>query len=190
MAIRGRRATFEERVQACEAIERGSSPDEVAKLLGVSRTSVFDWQKTYRKQGKEALRTKKTPGPRARLSDEQMSQLGQLIAGNDPKQLSFEYALWTRGMIRELIIRQFGVTLSLVSVGRNLDRLGISSQRPIDVAGEHNPAKVAEWKSKTFPQIQAEAKKAGALICFAAETSHGDYNVGSGKSRRSPYCLR
>ena len=61
----------------------------------------------------------------SKLSDSQLSQLCRLIVGNDPRQLSFGLALWTRGMVQELIVRQFGVRLSLVSVGRALAGLGM-----------------------------------------------------------------
>jgi transposase len=180
MAIKGRRAAFEERVSACEALEQGVSADEIAKVLKVSRSSIFEWQKTYRAHGPEALRTKKTRGPKSKLSDGQMSQLYRLIAGNDPRQLSFGLALWTRGMIQELIFRQFGIRLSIVSVGSVLAKLGMSPQRPLYRAYEQNPEKVAEWKEKTFPQIQVRAKKEGAVIFFADESSvRTDYHAGT-----------
>lgn len=180
VAIKGRRATYEERMSACEALENGVSADEVAKVLKVSRASLFDWLKTYRAHGAEALRTKKTRGPKSKLDDGQMSQLYRLIAGNDPRQLSFGLALWTRGMIQELIFRQFGIRLSIVSVGNVLRRLGMSPQRPLYRAYEQDPEKVAEWKDKTFPQIQARAKKEGASIFFADEASvRTNYHAGT-----------
>lgn len=180
MAIKGRRATFEERVSACEALDNGVPADEVAKVLQVARSSVFDWWNTYRMHGKEALRTKKTRGPASKMTDGQMSQLYRLIAGNDPRQLSFGLALWTRGMIQELIFRQFGIRLSIVSVGNVLRKLGMSPQRPLYRAYEQDPVKVAEWKEKTFPQIQARAKKDGAAIFFADEASvRTNYHAGT-----------
>jgi transposase len=180
MAIKGRRATFEERVSACEALEAGMPADQVAKVLKVSRASVFEWQKTYRAFGAEALRTKKTRGPKSRLDDGQMSQLYRIIAGNDPRQLSFGLALWTREMIQELIFRQFGVRLSVASVGNILRKLGMSPQRPLYRAYERNEEKVAEWKGKTFPEIQARAKREGAAIFFADEASvRTDYHAGT-----------
>ena len=180
MAIKGRRATYEERVSACEALENGVSADEIAKFLKVSRSSIFEWQKTYRAHGAEALRTKKTRGPKSKLDDGQMSQLYRLIAGRDPRQLSFGLALWTRGMIQELIFRQFGVRLSTVSVGNVLAKLGMSPQRPLYRAYEQDPEKVAEWKEKTFPQIQMRAKKEGAAIFFADEASvRTNYHAGT-----------
>jgi transposase len=180
MAIKGRRATYEERVSACEALESGVSADEVAKVLRVARSSVFDWWNTYRMRGKEALRTKKTRGPQSKMTDGQMSQLYRLVTGSDPRQLSFGLALWTRGMIQQLIFRQFGIRLSIVSVGNVLRKLGMSPQRPLYRAYEQDPEKVAEWKEKTFPQIQARAKKEGAVIFFADEASvRTNYHAGT-----------
>jgi transposase len=180
MAIKGRRATFEERVSACEALEKGISPDEIAEVLKVSRSSIFDWQKTYRAHGADALRTKKTRGPKSKLSEGQLSQLYRLVVGNDPRQLSFGLALWTRGMIQELIFRQFGVRLSLVTVGSVLADLGLSPQRPLYRSYERDPEKVRKWKDETFPQIQARAKKEGAAIFFADEASvRTNYHAGT-----------
>jgi transposase len=180
MAIKGRRATFDERVSACEALENGIDVDAIAEVLKVSRSSIFDWQKTYRAHGPDALRTKKTRGPESKLSDGQLSQLYRLIVGNDPRQLSFGLALWTRGMVQELIFRQFGVRLSLVSVGRTLAGLGLSPQRPLYRSYERDPEKVRKWKEETFPQIQARAKREGAAIFFADEASvRTNYHAGT-----------
>jgi transposase len=180
MAIKGRRATYDERVSACEALEKGISVDEIAMVLKVSRSSIFEWQKTYRAHGSDALRTKKTRGPKAKLSDGQLSQLYRLVVGNDPRQLSFGLALWTRGMIQELIFRQFGVRLSIVSVGTMLGDLGLSPQRPLYRAYQRDPEKVRKWKEETFPQIQARAKKEGAAIFFADEASvRTNYHAGT-----------
>ena len=47
-----------------------------------------------------------------------------LIVGTDPRQLRFEFALWTREMVGEVIRIEFDVTLSAVSVGRLLRKMG------------------------------------------------------------------
>jgi transposase len=180
MAIKGRRATYEERVSACEALEKGVSVDDIAEVLKVSRSSIFEWQKAYRAHGADSLRTKKTRGPKSKLSDSQLSQLYRLVVGNDPRQLSFGLALWTRGMIQELIFRQFDVRLSLVSVGSVLANLGLSPQRPLYRSYEQDPEKVRAWKEEAFPQIQARAKREGAAIFFADEASvRTNYHAGT-----------
>lgn len=48
MAKKGRRATEEERLRAVQLLEDGCSPELVADLLGVGRSSVSGWQKAYR----------------------------------------------------------------------------------------------------------------------------------------------
>lgn len=150
-------------------MERGKSPEMVAGILGVSRASVFSWQKNYREGGLAALSTKFASGRPTVLSDKQMLKLYSLIAGNDPRQLSFGVALWTRKLIRELIRRQFGVTLSLPTVGRILKKLGMSPQRPLYRAYQQDPEKVRKWKQETYPKIRAAAAEAGAVIFFADE---------------------
>jgi len=61
------------------------------------------------------------------------------VVGNDPRQLQFAFALWTRAIVRELIRREFGAALSEVSVGRLLGKLGLSPQRPLYRAYQQNP---------------------------------------------------
>jgi hypothetical protein len=89
--------------------------------------------------------------------------------GNDPRQLQFTFALWTRAMVRELIRREFGVRLSEVSGGRLLRKLGLSPQRPLYRAYQQNPEAVARWKAETYPAIRAEAAQVGATIYFTDE---------------------
>lgn len=180
MALKGRRATSGERLSACEAIEKGVSPDVVAQVMGVSRASVFSWWRAYREAGKEALQTKPTPGPASKISGEQMTELLKIITGKNPQQLDFGPALWTRGIVRELVRRRFGVELSEVSIGRVLRKLGLTPQRPLYKPYEQDPVKVREWKEKTFPEIQALAKKEGAAIFFADESSvRTDFHAGT-----------
>ena len=100
--------------------------------------------------------------------------------GNDPRQLQFAFALWTRAMVRELIRREFGVALSEVSVGRLLRKLGLSPQRPLYRAYQQNPEAVARWKAETYPAIGAEAARVGASIYFVDEAGvRSDYHAGT-----------
>jgi transposase len=93
MAKKGRRATEEERVRAVQLMESGKSPEMVAEFLGVSRSSMFDWQKKYREGGLAALSTKFASGWPTVLSDQQMMILYSMIVGKDPRQYSFGFAL-------------------------------------------------------------------------------------------------
>ncbi|PRX48776.1 transposase [Nonomuraea fuscirosea] len=154
------------------------SPDLVAEILGFGRATVFGWLQEYRALGPEGLHAKKARGPAAQLDDAQLARLYALIAGKDPRRLSFGFALWTRAMVAELIRREFKVKLSLVSLGRVLAKLGMSPQRPLYRAYQQDPAAVAEWKQHAFPAIAAEAKRLGAAVFFADEAAvRTDYHA-------------
>ena len=103
MALKGRRSTPEERLRAVQLLKEGNEAAVVARMFNVSRAMLFRWQQKYDQGGPVALETKKTPGPASRLSPTQLSKLYAIITGSDPRQLQFDFGLWTRKIIRELI---------------------------------------------------------------------------------------
>jgi transposase len=168
------------RVRAVGQVEQGAHPDEVAAGLGMTRAAVYAWLAKYREGGLEALKARPVPGRPPKLSGSQLARLYGLVVGNDPRQLRFAFALWTRAMVRELLRREFGVALSEVSVGRLLRKLGLSPQRPLYRAYQQNPEAVARWKAEEYPAIRAQAAKVGATIYFADEAGvRSDYHAGT-----------
>lgn len=180
MAKKGRRSSYEERVQMVLAIEAGESPDRVAVVFGVGRQSVFRYWRDYRAMGLEGLRTKKTRGPASKLTDEQKRRLCALIVGANPRQLSFDFGLWTRRLIRDLVRREFGVNYTDAGIGRILREFGLSPQRPLYRAYQQDEAKVERWKREEYPAIRELASKEDAVIFFADEASvRTDHHAGT-----------
>src|SRR5512142_2241495 len=137
------------RIRAVRQMQDGAHPEDVAAALGLRRSTVYGWLAKFRRGGVEALRAKPVPGRPRKLSAGQLSELYRLIVGSDPRQLQFEFALWTRWMIRDLIARMFAVELTEQSVGRVLRRLGLSPQRPVVRAYERDSEQVRVWKTET-----------------------------------------
>lgn len=168
------------RLRAVDAVESGVHPEDVAASLGMARGTVYGWLAKYREGGREALAARPVPGRPPKLSGAQMRTLYTMIVGADPGQYEFDFALWTRDMVRTLIRREFRVSLSAVSVGRLLRTLGLSPQRPLWRAWQANPEAVARWKDEEFPTIRAQAKAAGATVYFADEAGlRSDYHAGT-----------
>ena len=158
------------RIRAVQRIEEdGETPSEVMRALGFGRTVVYNWLAKYRTGGLAALRSLPIPGRPPKLTEQQRAWVYLTVTQNNPLQLQFEFALWTRAMVRELIERQYGVTLSLASVGRLLRSLGLTPQRPVRRATEQVAWRVREWLTVEFPAIRAQALAAGAQIFFADE---------------------
>ena len=83
-------------------------------------------------------------------------------------------------MVRQVIRREFEISLSVVSVGRLLRTTGLSPQRPLYRAYQQNPEAVARWRDERFPAIRKQAKAEGATIYFADEAGvRSDYHAGT-----------
>lgn len=177
------------RKDAVKRVEAGESPEFVAAGLGINRRTMYRWLAAYHYGGEEALAAKPIPGAPPKLSAAQMAKLARIIRTKNPLQLNFEFALWTLAMIRELIRREFGVSLSEVSVGRLMKRLGFTPQRPLYRAWQQDAGLVEAWRQHEFPAIAARAKREGALIFFADESGvRSDYHAGTtwGERGRTP----
>lgn len=168
------------RIQAVQRVEAGESPEDVVRVLGFSRTVIYDWLAKYREGGLDALRAKAIAGRPPRLSGEQLQKLYRAITTKNPMQHRFEFALWTRAMVRELIRERFGVRLSDVSVGRLLKKMGLTPQKPLRRAYEQNPELVQTWLAEDYPAIQALARRERATIWFADEAGiRSDFHAGT-----------
>ena len=165
---------------AVERVLKGARVEDVAAGLGYDRSTVFGWMKRYNEGGLAALDTKPRSGRPPKLSRTQRAKLLEMIIGNDPRQLRFELALWTREMVAELIDHEFGIVMSLSAVGRMMRAAGLSPQRPIWRAYEADLAAVEAWKATEFPAIRARAAEVGAVVLFQDESSlRSDFHSGT-----------
>lgn len=168
------------RVRAVRQVQSGESPEIVIKVLGFSRACIYNWLAAHRAGGWEALKAKKLYGRPHKLKGWQLRWIYQTVTLKNPLQLKFPFALWTRAMIRTLIWRKFRVKLSLASVGRLLAQLGLTCQRPLAKAFEHNPSLARRWVKEQYPRIRAWAKQEGAEIFFGDESGvRSDFHAGT-----------
>ncbi len=159
------------RIHTVQQVLDGASPEDLAETLGMNRTTIYRWLNKYHYGGWESLKAKPVPGRPPKLSPEQMACLSKTIREKNPLQLNFSFALWTLGMIRELIRKRYGIGLSEVSVGRLMRNLGFTPQRPLYRASQQDAALVEHWRTEEYPRIRKLAKKEKALIFFADEAS-------------------
>src|SRR5215469_5599849 len=179
MARKGRRSTSGERMNAIRLLQQGYTRAQVANILDVAESSVYEWQSKFRTGGLAALSTKIASGRKMLLTDKQLLQLYKWLRGN-PRQMQFDFGLWTRKIVRELIRREFGIDYTPQNVGKILKMLGFSPQRPVWRALERDPEKRRKWMEETFPAIKKRADEEGAKIYFADEAySRTDHHAGT-----------
>jgi len=141
------------RRRAAGLLAGGMKQAEVARRVGVTRTSVSRWEQLRREGGPQALKRPKRFGRPRRLSDAQCAELieqlkaGALAAG-------FATELWTLPRIRTLIEQRFAVKLTEPSVWRLLRSLGWSVQRPTGQARQRDEKAIRTWKARRWPELK------------------------------------
>ncbi len=132
------------RERAVRKVQEGESPEVVARVLGLSRSTVYGWLAQYRRGGWGALKAKPLFGRPPKLDGRSLSWIFDAVTQKNPLQMKFAFALWTREMVAKLIKDKFKIALSLVSVGRLLAQLGITCQKPLHRALERDEALVQQ----------------------------------------------
>jgi transposase len=161
-------------------LDEGLPADAIKAALKLSRTTYFQWKRAYETRGAEGLTVRPIPGGTPKLTDQQTSQLFGWLAGRDPRQFQFDFALWTRKIVRELIRQRFGVEMTPQGIGKLLRRIGLSPQRPLYRAYQQDPEAVRRWKEQEFPAIREQARAAGAQVYFGDEAGvRTDFHAGT-----------
>ena len=165
--------TLEEiRRMAVERVWEGEDPSEVIASYGFCRTTIYKWLRAAKGKGRglDALRSRKGTGRPAKLTKSQQRRVFRWINGKDPRQYGFDFGLWTRKVVAELISDKFAIELSLASVGKLLADVGLTPQKPLMRAYERDPEAIEAWKRETYPSITAAAKRESAEIYFWDES--------------------
>ena len=157
------------RILAVERVLAGEKPSAVAKSLGVYRTSIYKWLRAHKKHGSEGLKSTTAKGPTPKLTEAQKRQVRRWIIGKDPRQYGFDFGLWTRSIIREMIQDSFAVSLTLPSIGHLLTSLDITPQKPLRRAYERDEKQIQQWKEEKYPALRKRAQQRGAEIFFLDE---------------------
>jgi transposase len=168
--------TLEEiRRMAVERVREGEDPSTVIASYGFCRTTIYKWLRAVKGRGRglDALRSRKGTGRPRKMTKSQQQKVFRWINGKDPRQYGFDFGLWTRKVVSELVSDKFDIKLSLASVGKLLADVGLTPQKPLMRAYERDPAAIEAWKRDTYPSIAAEAKRVGAEIYFWDESGPG-----------------
>ena len=173
MSVDGRTLSHEVseqiRLMAVRRVREGERPSAVIRSYGLCRTTIYRWLRAAAAGGEPALTARKHPGRTPKLSPRQKQRVFRWINGKDPRQYGFDFGLWTRRIVADLVAQRFGISLGVTAVGRLLAELEITPQKPLRRAYERDPAAIQAWTATTYPRLKARAKRRGAEIFFLDE---------------------
>jgi transposase len=149
-------------------VQQGESPEQVARVLGIHRSSMYRWLRLA--DHPDGLAAKPHLGPSPRLSPSQQLRLLDLLRqGADAH--GWSNRLWTTRRIATLIQRHFAIQLHHDHVGRFLrTRLVWTPQKPQRRARERDPAAIQHWQQVELPRLRRASRERDAHLVFLDES--------------------
>ena len=163
-AARCRDANAARRMLALALVLEGHSREAAARHTGMDRQTLRDWVHRYNAQGLAGLRNRRHPGPKPRLTPEQLAELDKRVEqGPDPARDGV--VRWRRVDRQALIKARFEVELHERSVGKVLRRLGFTrlSVRPKHPASDPEAQErfkkgSPSWSARSCPSTPAASR--------------------------------
>ena len=119
------------RLLALAAAYDGASRAEAAAVGGMDRQLLRDWAVRFNAEGPQGLISRKAPGPKPKLSSEQLAELVRLVE-DGPIPAVHGVVRWRLVDLAGWIYDEYGVSLDTSRLGRILKGLGYAklSARP------------------------------------------------------------
>jgi transposase len=96
------------RTMAVERVREGERPSKMIARYGFHRWKIYGWLKAAQER-----------------------QVFRWVNGKTPRQYGFDFGVWTRHSVRELVSQRFGVRVSPASIGALLARQSLIPQKPL-----------------------------------------------------------
>lgn len=138
------RARQRDRVRMVLLALRGQEKEEIARTLGVAKSTVEHWAYRYRDGGLEAVKPRKRPGRRARLAGEKAEEFRTRFTAA-PKESDGVCTLRGKDAVR-ILNDEFKVNYSLSGAYELLHRLGLSCLAPRPRHEKNDPAAIEAFK--------------------------------------------
>lgn len=141
------------RLRAWELKQMGWKATRIAEAMGVTRGAVSQWFKKAEAEGKAALYRRKHPGPKPRLSREQLERLPALL-NRGAEAYGLRGEVWTCKRVASVIAKEFGVRYTPQRVGALLRQIGWSRQKPQVRASQRDEVAIERWRSEQWPALK------------------------------------
>lgn len=157
------------RLRAIELRKMGKSVKEIAFFFGLHPASVSRWFVKHKREGIEALKSRKATGPSPKLTSEEINKILNCLK-KPATDYGFPTPLWSCKWVKQLIQKETHKKFTVVGVWKLLRRFGLTNKKPERRATEQNPKEAKRWIKEEWPKIEAHAKRWQAMLYFQDES--------------------
>jgi transposase len=148
----------ERRREGASLVKEGKRPQAaIARELGVSEAAVSQWKAQLTANGGRLPKARTATGRPAKLSQPQQRRALVRILKRGAREAGFPTERWTQQRIQTVIASEFAVDYHPNYVGRLLQQLGWSVQKPEAHAREQDEELIRAWLSHDWPRIKKSA---------------------------------
>lgn len=158
------------RYRAIELYRKGKSVQEISFFFGIHRGSISLWIKTWKENGKLALKSKIALGPELKLNNDDKKQIISWLR-KSAMEFGFETPLWDCRRIQRMIKQELKKEIAISNLWENLRRWKLTPQKPDKVALERSQRKVNKWLREEWPKIEKHRRRWQAMLYFQDESA-------------------
>ena len=129
MIRKDERYTVGLRLYAVYQVALGQPSRKLEELYNTSYSQIINWVHRFEKQGVEGLKDKEGRGRHIKLAPDQVERLKQLIVKESPENYGYNSGTWNGPILREWIIKHFGIEYKRSSIYLLLKEIGYSYQK-------------------------------------------------------------
>lgn len=143
-----KRPEARQKAQAIHLLHLGQPVAHVAKMMAVTRTTIYVWHDAWLADGIDGLVRRKGSGRRYKATPE-YEQLLEKTLDTVPSELGYDFTVWTVDRLIEHLFEKTGILLSDRTLTNTLKRLGYVYRRPKrDLAYLHDPEVMAQAEAQ------------------------------------------
>jgi transposase len=163
-------STFEVRIRAVQAVERGWTIGGAADAFGITRRTLHRWLGRFEQGGENGLERRPGSG-RPRVLEELDEGELRAIVLRPASTFGYETDLWTVGRLRQVIQQRHHLTISRDTVWRRLREAGLTYQKPEREYYEVDEEARRKWRRYEVPRIRNCVEKYRAILYFQDESN-------------------
>src|SRR5579862_4239904 len=153
------------RLRAWQLYQQGWKQKDIALALDATQGAVSQWITRAKTAGEHALKRRKAPGAKPKLTPEQKAQLPALLV-RGAEAFGFAGTVWTCERIATMLKDEFGVSYHPEYIGCLLRSLGWSYQKPTCRATQRDEQAIQTWTNERLPALKKGRTKAGINSCL------------------------